>query len=231
MLLAAARLNQHTWWYLARASGLVSWMLITAAVLWGLVVAGRLTKKRPPPAWNLDLHRFLGALAVTFTAVHMLGLAMDTYSPFSLKQLFVPMASTYRPGAVAWGVVALYVLIAIEGTSLMMKHLPRKLWRSVHATSFALFALATIHGLESGTDTRNRLLRDGGLGLILLGTLLAVLRFLLPKWRKRQRAKRGPTTRPTPRPTPRPGPAAGAPPAPAETGDLEVIGAPPPPLP
>lgn len=147
-------MNAQLWWYTARAGGLVAWFLATVSVLWGLLVSGRLSK-RPKPAWVLDLHRFLGGLTVVFVAVHMFGLWADTFVRFGISELFVPFASTWKPAATAWGVVALYVLLAIELTSLLMRRIPRRIWHAVHLSSFGLFAMATIHALTAGTDATN----------------------------------------------------------------------------
>jgi hypothetical protein len=149
-------IDHRVWWYLARSSGLMAWAILSASVCWGLVVAGRLTRRIPPPAWNLDVHRFLGGLGLVFTVLHVLTLVADSYVHIGWASVLVPMASTWRPGAVAWGVVALYLLIAVEGTSLLRRWLPRRLWRAVHMASFALFATATVHGLTAGTDATNK---------------------------------------------------------------------------
>ena len=58
----------------------------------------------------------------------------------------------------AAGVVAMYTLVAVEVSSLAMKRLPRRLWRSIHLAAFASFWLATVHGIAAGTDRTNRLL-------------------------------------------------------------------------
>jgi predicted ferric reductase len=160
------------WWYVARSSGIVAWALLSASVLWGLAVSLRLFRRTPSPAWFLDLHRFLGGLSVVFTGAHIAGLVADTYVHFGPAQLLVPFASRWKPGAVAWGVVALYLLVAIETSSLAMKHLPRTAWRFVHRGSFLLFAMATIHGLSAGTDTHKPIgwwvaIAVGGLVLLL----------------------------------------------------------------
>jgi DMSO/TMAO reductase YedYZ heme-binding membrane subunit len=145
-------MSPHFWWYTARSGGLVAWALATASVVWGLMLSGRLARK-PKPAWMLDLHRFLGGLTVVFVAVHILGIWLDTYVHFGPAELFVPLASGWKPGAVAWGVVALYLLIAIEVTSLLQRRIPRRVWRAVHFSSFALFGFATVHALTAGTDS------------------------------------------------------------------------------
>ncbi len=146
-------MSQHVWWYTARAAGIVAYTLLAAAVIWGLSLTTRLTRT-PRPAWVLDLHRFLGALAVVFTGVHLAGLAADSYVHFGPSQLFVPLASTWKPDAVAWGIVGFYVLVAVEATSLVMRWLPRKLWRGIHFGSFLLFVLASVHLFAAGTDAR-----------------------------------------------------------------------------
>jgi predicted ferric reductase len=142
-------------WYVARASGLVSWVLLAAATLWGLALSTKVTGKRPRPNWILDLHRWLGGVALIFTGVHVLALLFDTYVHFGLASVLVPFAATWHPVAVAWGVVAIYLLLAVELTSLARSHLSKQVWRRVHFASFLLFIMATVHGLTAGTDTKS----------------------------------------------------------------------------
>jgi DMSO/TMAO reductase YedYZ heme-binding membrane subunit len=147
------------WWYVARSGGIVAWGLSALAVLWGLALATRALGRKPPAPWLLDVHRFLGALTVIFVGVHLVGLAFDPWASFGIDELLVPMASSWKPAAVAWGIVAFYLLLAIEGTSLIKTRLPVKLWRGVHLTSYAMYAMATVHLLLSGTDRYNPVLR------------------------------------------------------------------------
>ncbi|MCX7619423.1 MAG: ferric reductase-like transmembrane domain-containing protein [Acidimicrobiales bacterium] len=146
-------MNQHFWWYLARATGIVAWALATGSVLWGMALSTRALGSRPRAPWLLDLHRFLGGLTVAFVGVHLLSLAADSYVEFSWRDLFVPMASNWKPGAVAWGVAAFYLLVAVEVTSLLMQRLPRRIWRAIHLASYVTYVLATVHFLTAGTDS------------------------------------------------------------------------------
>jgi ferric reductase like protein len=139
-------------WYIARSAGLVAWALLTASVLWGLALSTKVFGRRPKPSWLLDLHRYLGGLAAVFTVVHIGGVLLDRYVSFNLLSVFVPFASTWRPVAIAWGVVGIYLLAAVELTSLARSRLPRKLWRATHFASFPLFVSATLHALTAGTD-------------------------------------------------------------------------------
>lgn len=148
-------MNEKLWWYVARSTGIVAWALVAAAVIWGLLLTTRLVGGRTAPRWLLDLHRFLGGLAVAFTALHLVGLVADSYTHFGPADLLVPLASAWKPGPVALGVVAMYLLVAVELTSLAMRRLPRRLWRWVHLTSFGSFWLASLHAVTAGTDSTN----------------------------------------------------------------------------
>ncbi len=44
----------------------------------------------------------------------------------------IPFASNWRPAAVVGGVVGLYLLVAVEVTSLLMRKLPRRWWHRIH---------------------------------------------------------------------------------------------------
>jgi len=155
MILASTQL----WWHLSRATGIVAWGLATAAVLWGLALSTRALGSRPRAPWLLDLHRFLGGAAVVFVALHLVGLWADSYVSFGPRELFVPMASAWKPGAVALGVIAFYLLLAVEVTSLVMARLPRRIWHLVHLTSYLVFVAGSIHLLWAGTDAPTLALR------------------------------------------------------------------------
>ena len=96
-------MNPQLWWHVARAGGLVAYGLLAASTIWGLAVSTRLLGRWPAPGWTLDLHRYLGGLAVAFTGIHLAALLLDSYIQFDLLDLLVPLASAWRPGAVAWG--------------------------------------------------------------------------------------------------------------------------------
>lgn len=178
-------------WYVARSSGIVAWATITASILWGLTLSSRLVRKRGVPAWLLDLHRYLGTLSVVFVALHLGGLWTDNYVYFGWRELFVPFSSKlggafhstkqvppWKVGAVAWGIVAFYFLVAIQITSWMMRHMKRKLWHAIHLTSFVLWLFATIHTFTAGQDRHNTLLQWFVLGASILVAQLMLFRLI-----------------------------------------------------
>jgi predicted ferric reductase len=159
-------MSTQLWWFTARASGITAWVLVTGSVLWGLALSTKALGRRPRASWLLDLHRFLGACAVVFTSIHVLAIVADSFVHFGLVDVLVPLASAWHPVAVASGIVAVYLLLAVEVTSLLRSRLSKRMWHATHLLSFPLFALATIHGVAAGTDARNTLIR----AVALLGT-------------------------------------------------------------
>ena len=205
-----AAVTNQLWWYAARSGGFVAWGLLSASVIWGLMLSGKLRPGQVRPNWILDLHRFLGGLAAVFTGIHVLTIMADSYTDIGVADVLVPFTSSWKPGAVAWGIVGMYLLAAVELTSLLKKHLPKKLWQRVHVLSLPLFALATIHLLQAGTDASNVVVYwIVGIATVVVAGLTA--------WRVGTR-NRTPTPRRTPRPAaPAAAPRAAAPGATAPT--------------
>lgn len=166
-------------WYAARSSGIVAWALAAASIAWGLALSTDLVRRRTRPAWLLDLHRFLGGAALAFTGVHVLSILLDTYVNFGLVDLLVPLASSWHPVAVAWGVASMYLLLAVELTSLARRSMPTRVWRRIHLASYGLFVLSTVHAISAGTDGRSAIfltIVSAAVGLVGAMTALRVAR-------------------------------------------------------
>jgi sulfoxide reductase heme-binding subunit YedZ len=140
-------------WYVARAGGLVALVLLTAAVVLGIVLAGRVRLPRWPRFAVEDVHGFAGLLAGIFIALHGAALLVDGYLPFSLTSLLVPGTAPYRPLASALGVVAAELLAALALTNRWRRRLPYTVWRRAHYLNFAVWLLALTHGIATGTDS------------------------------------------------------------------------------
>jgi len=184
-------MNEKIWWYLARSTGIVAWALLTASVLWGLLFTTKLLSGRPAPRWLLDLHGFLGALAVSFTGLHLVTLLGVSSVPFGVEELLIPFASRWRPGPVAAGVFALYLLVAVQASSVAMKRLPRRAWRAIHLTAFACFWAATLHGVTAGTSSDNLAMWVAYLAAATSVVFLTMFRVLAER-RRRSGASPGP---------------------------------------
>ena len=168
--------GEEVWWYIARSGGIVALVLSAASVLWGLLLSSRYLKGGPKPAGLLNLHKFLGALTIVFSLVHLLGLYFDSYVEFGIAELLVPFRSAWKPVEVAAGVIAFWLLVAVQATSLVMKRLPRRLWKWIHLGSYVMLPLGIVHGITAGTDA------DASWYQLLSGGLIGLLAFLTA-WR------------------------------------------------
>jgi hypothetical protein len=193
-----AVVDSRVWWWFTRAAGIVAWTLIAAAVVWGLLASTRLIRRRGVPAWILDLHRYLGTLTIVFVAVHVGAVWLDSFVRFDARQLFVPFASTWRTHAIAWGIFAMYVLVAIQLTSWLMRKLPRKLWHRVHVLSLPMLVAATVHGVLAGTDRANLALQWIALVSAIVVVFLLAVRLLSPSRAIRRVPDRASRARPAP---------------------------------
>lgn len=178
-------MNEQFWWYLARATGLVAWGLSMASILWGTALATRVLGKRPPAPWLLDLHRHLGGLTVAFVGLHIGALVADSYVHFGWADVLVPWASAWKSTAVAWGVIAGWMLVVIEGTSLLMRRIPRRVWHGIHLTSYLVAVLSTVHLFTAGTDATHPAVR-----LAVAATVLAMGFFVTYRQLDPRRARR-----------------------------------------
>ena len=176
----------HLWWYVARAGGLVAWALVVASCAWGLLHATRALGRRPTPAWMLSTHRYLSALAIVFVAIHVVAIIADSYVHFGLTDVVIPLAASWHPVAVAWGIVGTYLLLAIELTSLARRHIPQNVWRGIHLLSYAVLGVTTVHFLAAGTDAK-ALLPTAVAVLIGIGAVFGVV--MLLTWRTAPRAR------------------------------------------
>jgi sulfoxide reductase heme-binding subunit YedZ len=186
--------NDQIWWHLARASGIVAWVLLASSVVWGLLLSTRLLREVDRPAWLLDLHRWLGTLTWATTAVHLATLMADSFVQFTAADLFIPFSSSWKPGAIAWGIVAMYLLVVIQVSSRWMRQLPRPVWHAIHLASYPTFAMVSIHSFAAGTDAGNRLFLVLGTSLVVVVGVTTAARIVLQTGTKRgsqlQRANR-----------------------------------------
>ena len=140
-------------WYVTRATGLVSLLLLTVSVLFGLLTIGKFGDgERWPRFLTQGLHRNIALLVVVFLTLHVASTVLDTYTSIPLTAAFLPFTSSYKPGWLALGAVALDLLVALIVTSLVRGRLGYRTWRTLHWLSYACWPVAVAHGLGIGTD-------------------------------------------------------------------------------
>ena len=168
----------HIWWYITRASALIAWVLMTLSVVWGILLSTRVMRRIDNPAWLQDLHRYLGGMTLVMVALHMVSLMLDGWLKFSLAETLVPFATDFKALPVALGIVAFYVLVAVQGSSLMMNRLPRKFWKGLHYASYAALVLVALHAGWTGTDVSAWWYRVLAIVLISVATISVLVRII-----------------------------------------------------
>lgn len=180
-------MNEQIWWYFSRASGMVAALMLVLSLVWGAFMATRALRPLDRPAWMLAMHRWFSALAVVGVVVHLAALVADSYVQFGAKELLVPMASSWKPGAVAIGIVATYLFAIVQVTSLIMKRLPKRWWRGVHLSAYLMTWLVFLHAGMAGTDVSNRVYQVVALLLAILAVTATMLRVILGRFADQRR--------------------------------------------
>jgi methionine sulfoxide reductase heme-binding subunit len=144
-------------WYASRATGVVTLLLMTAVVLLGLLVTRQGRIPGLPRFATTGLHRNLSLLAAVFVTLHVLTAVTDGYVHIPLTAAVVPLASPYERLWLGLGAVSLDLTIATVVTSLLRRHLSRRVWRGVHLLAYASWPVAWLHSITAATDLRHGL--------------------------------------------------------------------------
>ena len=140
-------------WYLTRTMGVSAYIALAISVMLGMLrTIARKSSERI--SWIVDeLHQFVATLAGLLVVGHLLALKFDTFMPFSLINLLLPVNEPYMPTAVAFGVFGFYAMVLLLLSSWLRRRLRYSWWRGIHYVSFIAFGLVTLHGWFAGSDS------------------------------------------------------------------------------
>jgi sulfoxide reductase heme-binding subunit YedZ len=155
VLIGAIGSSSTAYWYLTRATGVVSLLLLTLVVCLGVVNVSRIASPYWPRFLTDGVHRRASILAVVFLAIHILTAVLDSYAPISLIDAIIPFHSAYRPFWLGLGAAAFDLLLAVLISSLLRGRVGAENWRLIHWLAYACWPLAVIHGMGTGTDVRH----------------------------------------------------------------------------
>lgn len=165
-------------WFIIRGSGLVASSLLTASIIWGLLVSTKVFGRAIKAKGLQWLHESLGLAAVLATAVHMVALWADNFIEFTWFDLLVPGVSTWEPLAVTLGVVSFWTVLIVSLSFYVKKWIGQNAWRSIHYLSFGAFGAAVAHGAMAGTDTSNPWVTSLYVAAVLVVVLLTAVRVM-----------------------------------------------------
>lgn len=140
-------------WLLARSSGLLAYVLLTATVVAGLTLKSRLFGRAVSPVLIRTVHQSLSTIGIGAVILHVGMLVLDTKVDMPLIAAFIPGFSDYRTLATSLGVVAVELWLLIHFSFAVRRRIGVARWRSLHRLTFAVWGLAAVHGLAAGSDS------------------------------------------------------------------------------
>jgi len=146
----ATSVAPHLFWITSRAAGIAALVLSSISVCVGLLMGGRLLKRRGP-----DLrvtHEALSLAALAALAVHGLTLIGDTYLHPSLADIAVPFLGGYKTLWTSTGIVAFWALLILGVSYYARARIGVQRWRKLHRLTALAWMLGVVHSLGEGTD-------------------------------------------------------------------------------
>ena len=139
---------------LARAFGVAGAMLLAASAVLGVLLASRAAQRlRLLKGRTFRIHRLLSVLGAGLLLAHPVPAVLAReMTGVSLAAVFVPFAAEKLAFNIAFGALALDILLVVLASSLLIKRLPRKVWRRLHYGAYAVLVLGLYHGLLIPND-------------------------------------------------------------------------------
>jgi DMSO/TMAO reductase YedYZ heme-binding membrane subunit len=117
---------------------------------------------------------------------------LDSFVTFTILDIAVPFHSNYvkNPSLgrfpIAFGVLSLYILFAVQLTSLFRQKMTTKAWKAIHYSSYLLVLLVSAHAGWTGTDVTSLIYRTTGIVLILFTVVAIIVRIAATGFRKQK---------------------------------------------
>jgi methionine sulfoxide reductase heme-binding subunit len=156
-------------WYLMRASGIVTLILLTGVFVLGIATTSRWRPRRLPGFAALGLHRSISLLAVAFLAVHIITAVVDPYAAVGVAAVVIPFLAGKSAMWVGLGALSLDLTLALIVTSLLRHRLSLRVWRAIHWVAYLSWPLALVHSIGGGSDAGTlwlRVIAGGCVGLV-----------------------------------------------------------------
>jgi methionine sulfoxide reductase heme-binding subunit len=149
-----ATAGPSVYWYLTRSTGAVALLLLSGAVVLGVIDVRRWSTPGWPRFLVDSLHRNVALLAMVFLVAHILTSILDSFASISLLDALIPFVGSYRPLWLGLGAAAFDLLLAVTITSMLRQRMGYGSWRAVHWLTYASWPVALLHGLGTGSDVK-----------------------------------------------------------------------------
>jgi methionine sulfoxide reductase heme-binding subunit len=183
----ATAVGPHIFWITSRAAGTAALVLSSLSVCLGLLMGGRLVKRR-----GLDLrvaHEALSLATLATLVVHGLSLLGDGFLHPGLGDVTVPFLSGYKTLWTAMGIIAFWVLLAVGLSFYARARIGQERWRSLHRFTALAWLLGVAHSLGEGSDAGQAWFLAMTAIVVVPALVLLVIRHATPRRRAASRAQ------------------------------------------
>jgi predicted ferric reductase len=156
-------------WYLSRATGLVSFVLLSLVVVLGAVLSAKGKVPGLPRFAGVGLHRNVALMSVVLLAIHIVTAIVDPFVTIGWLAVVLPFTSSYEPVWLGLGALAVDLTVALVITSLLRFKIGIKTWRTIHWLAYAAWPIAVVHGIGAASD-----LQSGPLLAVVLAVIASV---------------------------------------------------------
>lgn len=187
--------SNYVFWLASRAAGITAFILIAAAVVLGLYMAGNLGTRPGYKRVMVKLHEHIAIAALIAIPAHGLLLLGDRWLKPGITGIAVPFTMAYRPLWTGLGITAGYLAALLGLTFYARRRFPPGMWRRAHRFIVVVYVLGAAHALGAGSDGGGLWLR----GIVLLSAVpILVLLILRYRPKPQRRATARPQTEGTP---------------------------------
>ncbi|MFA6494898.1 MAG: ferric reductase-like transmembrane domain-containing protein [Candidatus Paceibacterota bacterium] len=144
---------QNLPWYITRSAAITAYVLMFIVVVLGTGMTGGFVYRfiNPIKAWTI--HKYVSIALGVVVLVHIFSLFFDSFVHFGITELFVPLASSFKPVYVGMGIIGFYLLVITILVSIFLRIRTPRFWRATHYVVYPLFAFSFVHGVMTGTDS------------------------------------------------------------------------------
>jgi sulfoxide reductase heme-binding subunit YedZ len=142
--------DQHLFWIASRAAGTAALLLASLAVGVGLLMGGRLVKRK-----GADLrvvHEALSLATMTAIAIHALVLLGDQFLRPSLADLTIPFVGSFARGWTTLGIVSGWAFVVLGLSYYARGRIGAQRWRTLHRFTALAWLGGLAHSIGEGTD-------------------------------------------------------------------------------
>lgn len=140
-------------WYIARAAGITTYLLLWLSVVSGLAMSMKLRIAGIDQPLLMPIHRLATELSLAFLVLHMASMAVDATVALGMGGVLIPFMSSVRQPWTDLGIISAYLLVGIAASFGVRNYIGSQVWRRIHYLTFPLWLIALVHGIGAGTDT------------------------------------------------------------------------------